>query len=271
MTNKDALVVTLSDMHSGGTTALCPNRFFQGKHTNHTPTSDQVRMWKHFEKCAAEIRKARKGKTLWLVHDGDAIDGVHHDTLEIFTRMVNEQMDVHVELMQAFKKMVDFREGDRLYYVTGTQVHVEDTEDLIAQRVGAIPDGPVHVFDELRLEINGKRVVWVHHGPSAGKGANRGNALRSWLKNIFYDSIAEGQVPPHYVITGHTHDPDWNTYNGRMNGKYHQMQGLICPSWQMKTRYALKVAPVKKNKIGLQYFVITKDGIIGDPVELLME
>ena len=268
---KDTVIVPLSDMHSGSTTALCPNRFMQFKHTNHTPLSAQVRMYEHFEKCAGVVREARKGKDLVVVCVGDAIDGVHHDTLQIFTRLVNEQMDVHEELMTCFKKAVGFKATDRLYYVTGTEVHVEDTEDLLAHRLGAVPNGPVSAFDELYLDVNSRRLWFSHHGRSPGKGANKGNTLRNWLKDVYHEAMQEGIAPPDFVITGHTHNPYYENYVARRDGHYHIIHGLICPSWQQKTRYAYKVAPLVKNKIGMQHFTVTKDGHITDPVEMLMD
>ena len=240
--------------------------------TNHMPNSEQVRIWEHFQYCAGVIAEVRKGKSIVLVHNGDAIDGNHHGTLQIAPRLPNEQKDIHVELMMHFQKRVGFTRGDRLYYTIGTEVHTGDIEHKIGEDLGAVetPDG-VRAFDELLLEINGKRIQWTHHGPRAGDGPNRGNAFRNWLRNRFYDEINEGQVPPHFIITGHTHDPFWQIFIGRYQGEYFSVRGLISPSWQAKTRYAHSKAPLVKNKIGLQYFVVTKDGTISDPVELLMK
>jgi hypothetical protein len=185
---------------------------------------------------------------------------------------VNEQRDIHEELMAHFTKKIGLTRGDLLYYTAGTEIHTGDIEDEIGRDLGAVetPSG-LYAFDELRLNIFERRCWWVHHGPFSGKGANRGNPVRNWLRNIFFDERGEGKDPPHYVITAHTHDPDWNDYVGRYNGEYFRMQGLITPSFQMKTRYAYGKAPLKKNKIGLQYFTITRDGMISDPVELLMK
>jgi len=259
-------------MHSGGTTALFPKRFVQFQHGNHTPTDEQKRMFDHFSECAKVIAKERKGKRLVIVHDGDAIDGDHHNSLQVVTRLKNEQMDIHIDLMDYFLQTVNFdRRSDKLYYVTGTEVHTGDTEHLIGEDLGAVqnPDG-LYAWDELDLEVNGKRIWFVHHGPSAGKGANQGNALRNWLRDWFMEEQFEGYHPPHFVITGHTHKPYWSDFIGRYNGGYHRIQGMICPSWQSKTRYGFMRAPMQRGKIGLQYFVITKDGIIGEPVEMLM-
>ena len=266
---KDTLVVPISDMHSGGTTALFPNRFLQFKHGNHTPVKQQKAMFKHWSFCAEKIAKERKGKKLIIVHDGDAIEGYHHNSHQVVTMLEEEQIEIHVELMDFFLKAVGG--ADELYYVTGTEVHTNDGESRIGEDLDAVPNGDLFAYDELRITVNGQRLWFVHHGPTAGKGANRGNALRNWLKNIFYECLHEGMPPPHVIVTGHTHNPDWNNYVGRVDGSYHLVRGLICPSWQQKTRFAYKAAPLLTNKIGLQYFTITKDGLISDPVEWIMK
>ena len=271
-TEKDALVVVLSDMHSGSTKALFPNRFWQFQHTNHTPTDDQKAMWGHFETCAKGIQQARKGKRLIVVHDGDAIEGVHNGSPQIVTRLKEEQVQIHVDLMDYFLRTVGFDRGDRLYYTIGTETHTDDNEECCAADLDAeeTPDGR-HVFNALEMQVNGRALWFTHHGPYAGRGANKGNSLRNWLRDIFWESLEASKQPPDMVVTGHTHDPFYNTYVQNYRGSYHTVHGIICPSWQLKTRFAYKVAPIAKNKIGLASFVVHGDGEIRPPVMTLLE
>lgn len=273
--NKDTLVVSLLDMHTGSTVALCPNRFmtFSKQGNNHTPNSKQMSVYRHFEKCAADVANARNGKRLLIVNAGDAIEGWHHNMSELIPCNEKEQADLHIELMAQFKRRVDYdgRRGDKLYYTNGTETHVGDWEDYIGKQLGAVENGDLHVFDDLKLEINGKRIWWTHHGPAPGKGHNKGNGLRNWLKVQFYEAVQENEDPPHMIITGHVHNPFWDIYTGRYKGEYFPVRGLISPSWQQKTRYANGKVPFVKNKVGLQYFVIAADGQISDPVEMLMK
>jgi hypothetical protein len=232
----------------------------------------QVQMREHFERCAAAILTARKGKRLIVVHNGDAVDGVHHNTLQIFTRDKLEQVDLHVELMVQFKKWIGWQRGDELYYTKGTETHTDDNENEIGRQLDAVqsPDG-LYVYDDLKLEVNGDRLNWTHHGPTSGKGPNKGNSFRNWLRDRFYEAVNEGDLPPHVITTSHTHDPYWQIYIGRYQGCYFPVRGLICPSFQQKTRYANGKVPLQKNKIGLNFYTVAKNGMIGDPVELLME
>lgn len=267
---KDTLIIPLSDMHSGGATALFPPHFWQGKHNNHTPTKSQKAMFQHFDKCAEYVRKNRKNKRVVVVHNGDAIDGVHHGTLEVVTYSQNEQLDIHVELMEYFLDKIGFdrRKGDQLYYTEGTESHVRDDEDRLAKFLPVqLSDEGLLVHPELMLNINGRKVLFLHHGPTRGRGVNRGNPLRLWMGSLFWTNLLKGYDQPDLVITGHTHTPAYNTYVQ----DWKVIHGVICPSWQMKTRYANGKAPAETNEIGLIVLEIKADGEIKVPVPLIAE
>ena len=272
--NKDTLISILSDTHSGGSSALFPNRFWQFKHTNHTPTPKQRAMFEHFDKCAKYAGKARKNKRLIMVHDGDAIEGVHHGSIEAITFNRDEQCEVHVDLMDHFMKQARFsrKQGDRLFYVSGTESHVGDKEEGIAKDLCAEKtSNDTYVFDHLELEVNGRLVWFIHHGKARGKGANEGNALRNWLRDIFWECKKAGVRPPDLVVSGHTHTPAYGVYVVSDGDGYHMIHGIICPSWQQKTKFAKKVASVDRNQVGAAFVEIRADGEIRPPVILKQE
>lgn len=263
--HRDTLVIGLSDFHSGGTTSLFPNRFWQGQHQNHTPTQKQLDIWKHFETVAEYVRVNGNGKRLIVVHDGDATDGNTYGVQTITSNM-DEQAEIHIELMRHFLKAANFdKSQDKLYYVTGTEVHVGDIENSIAEKMGA--DG---VYDKLELEVNGKILIFVHHGKKRGAGANEGNGMRNWLRDVHHDYAKEGRRTPDMIISGHTHTPAWNNYVYRKGMDYHMIHGVIVPSWQAKTRFAVKVAPMDINHIGAVCVEIKEYGEIRIPKFLIM-
>lgn len=257
-------------MHSGGTTALFPPHFWQGKHNNHMPTKSQRAMFDHFMKCAEYVKKARKNKRLLVVHNGDAIDGVHHHTLQLVTFLKDEQLDLHIELMEYFLEEIGFdgRKGDKLYYTEGTEVHVDDKEDRIARYLPVQKNEEgLSVHPELLLNVNGRKVLFLHHGPRRGTGVNRGGPLRNWMGNLFWMNLLKGYEQPDLVVTGHTHAPAYNTYVQ----DWKIIHGVICPSWQMKTRYVNARNPIERNEIGLIVIEVKADGEIRTPVPLIAE
>lgn len=259
-------------MHSGGSTALFPNRFWQFKHGNHTPDAKQKEMWEHFAKCAEYVKQNRKGKRLIVIHDGDAIEGVHHHSLQAVTFDTDEQADIHIELMDYFLQTVNYGENDKLFYVSGTEAHVGEKEEKIAKDLQAErPSKEARIFDHLELELNGRLLWMIHHGKARGRGPNEGNSLRNWLRDVHFDCRKLGKRSPDLVISGHTHTPSWNVFIAREQTDFHMIHGVIAPSWQAKTRFAYKVAPVDVNEIGLVTIDVKADGEIRMPHFELMQ
>lgn len=265
--NKDTLLVIMSDLHSGSNYALFPDRVWRGLNENtHTPTSNQQRIRAQFLRYADQVKAARKNKAVKLVINGDAIDGDHHNSGDVCTKNELEQADIHIELMNEFQKRIGWQRGDEIYYTRGTQTHTHNMEDYIGREMNAVPDGDFYCHELLKLKVNGKSAWFVHHGPSAGAGANEGNSMRNWLKVIYFDALKDKSEIPDIVVTGHVHTPTYVPYGWRDGMKFFMMHGIILPSWQLKTRYAHMVAPVSKNKIGGVFIEIKADGTVAIPV-----
>lgn len=273
--NKDTFVTVLSDMHSGGSTALFPNKqWWFDTERNHTPNAKQVSIFQHFDKCTQYARVNSRNKRHIIIHNGDAIEGAHHNTIQIVTPVLDEQVRIHMDLMHGFMKKSKFdgRKGDKLYYVKGTETHTLDKEKEIAEKLKAQKnDNGEHIFDFLELEINGRLLWLLHHGKGRGRGAAEGNSLRNWLRDVYFDCVKTNRRPPDMVISGHTHTPTWNVYVVSNGNGFHMMHGIVCPSFQSKTRFAYKVAPVEKNEVGAVFLEIKADGEIKTPVILRME
>jgi len=253
-------------MHSGSNYALFPDREWSGtKENNHKPTSRQIEIREQFLKYAAEVRTARKGKRVKVVHNGDAIDGDHHRSGDVCTVNLLEQAKIHVELMTEFQKLIDWQRGDEIYYTRGTQTHVNEMETYIGEQMNAVPYGIFYVHDLLRLEINGTVSSFVHHGPARGDGPNEGNPIRNWLRNIQQEAIKDGKPVGDGFWVGHVHYPSYCTYIWRDKMNFKTMHGIITPSWQLKTSFGWQVASMKSEKIGGTYQEIKADGTMGVP------
>jgi Ni/Co efflux regulator RcnB len=144
----------------------------------HTATPLQRRIGDHMKRFCETIAGKRAGSKLILVHNGDAIDGDHHSSGDVCTTNELEQSEIHIELMENIKKMMDWQRGDELHYTRGTHVHVKHWEDYIADKLMA------SISERLEIDINGRLFVWSHHGAAAGVGANEGNALRNKIKSL---------------------------------------------------------------------------------------
>jgi len=265
--NSDTIQAVISDLHTGSIHALTVARKWKGERTMWVfPRSEQVAMREHLDRYTGEVAKARNGKKLKLIVNGDAIDGDHHNTPDVFTRDINEMADLHIEIMADIQKKMGWQKGDELYYIKGTEVHTSDKEHYIAEQLNAIPDKEGnYAHDSFDVVTNGKVSRFVHHGPGAGAGANEGNAVRNWLKAIHYDAMKDGIETPDIIYTGHVHNPTYATFETRKGMDYKIIHGIITPSWQAKNRYAWMKAPVSRNKIGGVIHEIKEDGTICVP------
>lgn len=259
-------------MHTGSSTALFPRSGYQGDgdEDNHvSPNKRQVSMYPAFVRYAGEVAQARKGKRLIVVNLGDGIDGFHHGSMQESLFQEDDQCAAHVVLMQEFMKRTGYsrKNGDELHYVRGTEVHVGKAEDKMAKELGAVrAESGSYVSEVLTLNINGFVNLFLHHGKERGAGLNEGNALRNSLRDIRSDREKDDLPPIDALWSGHTHAYTWTSHIARRrNGQFHQLHGIICPSFQAKTRYAYGKVPAAVNSVGGVYVKIGADGTFGVP------
>jgi len=275
---KKIKIIPLSDLHTGSSTALFP--YYDGtdlgyephknmtgdggwkfKHMKWSPTAKQYKMFQHFTRCAEQIAQSRSEYKFIVVENGDGIDGKHHETPQLATRQISEQVQVHTWLMKYFLHKIGFSRtlGDALYIGAGTEVHDGDEEDNIAVQLGAdvLPNGE-DAFDFLPMDANGRRLWFLHQGASAGRGLSTGNALHNWMKNQYFQSLEDGRVIPDIVMSGHYHRSVYDTFT-RNDRTIH---GIILPPFQLKTRFGNKVAAAELEEVGIRTIDINEAGDI---------
>jgi len=271
--NKDTLHVVMSDMHSGSVNALTVDRIWRGQQTaDIQPSPAQQRIREQFVKFADAVKIARINCKVRLILNGDLIEGVHHNQSQIFTQDELEMAEISAELINEFKGRIDWQQGDEVYVTRGTTTHVKTLENRIGQEVGAVMDGDFYVHSKLTLNTNGIISVIAHTGPSVGKGQNEGNSLRNFMNNYYISCCKDGIECPSIFYFAHVHQPYYSVIEERLPGfSFRTLHGIITPSWQTKTVYALDKMPMERNRIGGVYQLITADGMIGTPVFSVLE
>lgn len=277
--SNDIYVLPVSDLHAGSTAAVFPYWYGQDlgispppqmrdsgtwrfKHSIYTPTNKQIGLFSTFTECAKQIAEKRKGKRLVILGNGDMIDGAHHGTHQLATHNIGEQREVAVFLLKYLFSLVGFdkSKGDKFFMVQGTESHDGDEEDSIASQLQAETyRDRESVGDFLQLDINGKLFWLLHQGAGVGKGMNKGNALRNWMKNKYIERLEEGLRPPDVVMSGHYHEP-WYEPLARNNKIV--MHGMILPAWQLKTRFGYRVAAAEFERVGFYPVKVFGDGRI---------
>lgn len=271
--NKDTLHTVISDLHTGSIHALTVDRVWKGQKTSDIyPNSGQIAIRKQFVKYTADVKERRKNCRVRLIINGDCLEGIHHSSNDTFTMDELEMAEVAVELIEEFKRGIAWQRGDEVYVMRGTTVHVKSLENYIGREVNAVACGGFYVHNRLLLDTNNVKSVTVHTGPNVGKGQNEGNSLRNFMNNYYVSGLKDGERTPDIFYFAHTHNPYYAVIEQREKDMiFRTLHGIITPSWQMKTTYALDKMPHAKNRIGGVMQLITADGLIGTPQFSVME
>lgn len=259
---KDSKFIVPSDLHIGGSTAIFPPKITlpplmaNEKQRVYTADPHQLSIFNHMMKQARRIKKESIGKQKVIVFNADLIEGLHHNTIQLKLPMVSDMVTVAIDVIETFLQEVGFsvKNGDELYFGSGTESHVGYSEVNIAKHFSHLG---AEYYDELKLKKHGKNIWFTHQWVGVGKGHNEGNALYNALKSLYYDCLKEGKQMPDLAIGSHFHKAGLGSYTQKFKTYY----GLITPSLQMKTRFGQKVSAFERNDVGFIEFDLTKDGL----------
>lgn len=113
-------VTVVSDLHVGSSLGLCPEGgILMGEQGKYLPSKLQqsVRQaWEGFFNYADRLSQGADSTT--LVINGDAVDGVHHNTVALATNNIEVQESAAIQVLTAVKPRFD-----RIYMVKGTEAH----------------------------------------------------------------------------------------------------------------------------------------------------
>ena len=86
----------------------------------------------------------------------------------------------------------------------------------------------------MTVDIDGVRVDLAHHGRAGFRPWT--SSAASLASEIMLDYAQSGLPLPHYIFRGHLHTMDDS------GSKFENTRLIQCPSWQLRTTYANRVA-----------------------------
>jgi len=234
-----------SDLHCGSPVGLLPPRQWQLRSANVVQSKVQRAIWTHW---ANLYKSVQDHKILTLIFNGDLVEGVHHASKQLTTLYMQEQEQIATDAVDRALQFAKWSsKTDKLYFVDGTAVHADESEERIAS------DFPSVEFCENRkthpaLMLNTPQGgLWVSHkGPGVGEGFNEGNSLRNKIKHIYVTCLKSGRKPPRFVIYSHRHVKCHVTVE--MGDSV--IDAWILPSFCAKSEFAYTVDPFGKTEIG---------------------
>ena len=207
------LLACVSDVHAGGTTALCPDKITLDDGGEYHASKAQrwlMQCWKEYWAKVDDRRNELKAE-LYAVFNGDAVEGDHHKTTQIMSANPNAQAAVWnaaISVPLALKP-------NRIVMVRGTEAHVgqsASSEERIAdglwrdkRPIVRDPDTGTASWWHWRPELQGVRVDVTHHGKMGQLPRTRGSNLVLYAWNILDEHAENGHPPPHLCLRGHNH------------------------------------------------------------------
>ena len=230
--------IVISDTHSGCASALCPPSVKLDDGGTYSPSTLQAKiygMWREFwDEWVPEVTH---GEPYGVIHNGDGIDGKHHNSTTQISQNIEDQVNIAYELLSP---IVAACEG-RYYHIRGTEAHVGQSaqdEERLAKRLGALPNdqGQFARYD-LWKQIGGGLVHCLHHVGSTGSQAYEATAVMKELTESFIEAARWGNQAPDLIVRSHRHRsikitiPTANT----------MAQAVVTPCFQGKTPFAWKI------------------------------
>lgn len=232
-------LVAISDTHSGCKLALCPP---DGVHLDeggtYHPSELQMKLWEFWrEFWDVAVPEFTHGEPFAVLHNGDALDGVHHGATHQISNNLADQASIAHTLLQP---IVERCEG-RYYHIRGTEAHVGKSaqdEERLAKSLGAIPneDGQ-HARYDIWIRLGQGLIHALHHIGTTGSLGFEATALNKELAELYTQSAAWGYEAPSLILRSHRHrycETAFPTSKGKA-------RAIVTPCWQAKTVFAWRI------------------------------
>lgn len=178
-------VLVLSDTHCGSVSGLTPPGWGRADCPWLSP------FWDWFTSTLKQI-----GPVDDLIMNGDTVDGEGKKGAAYHLNAnVKDQQEMTEEIVDQVK-------ADRRYFVRGTGFHTDSGlcyEDAIAEAFNT------KALDDLRLEINGRRLHARHVAGRSDTPYGQGTQIAKELTNELMQGSFEGYEPADLIIRSHVH------------------------------------------------------------------
>lgn len=254
------LLAVVSDIHAGGTTAVCPPEITLDDGGKYTASKAQQWLWEcwgdYWHQVAAQ-RAALNAKLVVLIN-GDAVEGQHHKTTQIMSGNPNAQAAAWNDVIRPVLAL----KPNHIVMTRGTSAHVGESacaEERIAD--GLRRDKRPIVDDAATgaaslwhwyADIAGVTIDATHHGRIGQREHTRSSQVVLYAHDVHLSYTKRGETPPMLAFRGHNH-------------KFADSFDACAPrvvatgAWQLGTGHVHKVAPDSIADIGGAYAVI-RDG-----------
>lgn len=232
-------IIVVSDTHCGCQLALMPPTITldNGQIVKQSPL--QKKMWAMWENFWDEwVPQVTKGEPYFIVHNGDAIDGVHHNSVTQITHNITDQIQIARDVLMP---RIQHPKCKGYYHIRGTEAHVgksAQSEEGLARSLGAIPDaiGNYARWD-MWLRLSKYLLHFTHHVGTTSSASYESTAVYKELVEAYTEAGRWLNEPPDCVIRSHRH----RQFEIKIATKKGYGMTLVTPAWQLKTPFVYRL------------------------------
>jgi len=251
-------LVVVSDLHVGSTIGLCPPGIQLDDGGTYRASKAQRWLWDRWNEAWEYVAKVQKGD-LWVVFNGDLVDGDHHNTHQLFSRSEEKQSDVCIDIIDPI-----VQEATESFILRGTQSHVGQSgmwEERIARDLDTNGDeaAGTKTWWHLPLTCDSVRFDFAHFGKVGYRRWTLPNAANTLASEIMQDYFDTKGKAPHVVVRSHRHQ----FVDTGMN---YPVRVVQTPAWQLASGYVRSYLPTALADIGLLIFTCDEGQYTMEPV-----
>jgi hypothetical protein len=231
-------LVVVSDTHVGCRLGLVPDTGWKlDDGWWYKPSALQKTLWRYWREFWDEfVPEATHGEPYAVVHNGDALDGVHHKSVSQWTHNMEDQRRCAEAILSPV-----VRQAQRYYHIRGTEAHVGSSaqdEESLARSLGALPneDGQFARYD-LWIKVGGCLGHFLHHIGATGSQAYESTALMREIVEEYVEAARWNQPIPDFTIRSHRH----RHISITMPTVRGPATVAVTPCWQGKTPFVWKI------------------------------
>lgn len=248
MSGRDVFAI-VSDLHCGSTLGLCPPSGVQLDEGGwYTPSFAQKALWGAWEEYWQTVKATlREGDRLFVVIQGDWVDGDHHGTAQIISR--NMAATQHAIALATIQPAIDLN-PTRFIVIRGTEVHVGGSgaheealaRDLPIPTIGNDKTGALSHW-HWQCESQGVLMDFAHHGSVGKLPHTRSNPAKTLAVKIMVAAAKHGTRMPDVVYRSHAHQAA-DTFSE------FPVRVIQTRAWQLSTAYVERIAAGSLPEIG---------------------
>lgn len=239
-------VIAISDTHFGCQFGLChPDGVALDGGGIYRPNRAQLQVARWWDEFWLWAKQHIGNNSFSVVHNGDAVDGVHHGSTHQWSHNHTDQHRAAVKMLLPIAEMAR-ASGGNYFHIRGTEAHVGqsgENEEQLARELGAVPnqDGQ-HARWELYMGLGQYLIHFSHHIGTSGSAAYETSAVARELMAAHEIAARWNERPPNVIVRSHRH----TRCKVAFPSAHGDIIGEVTPAWQLRTPFAYKIAGARQ-------------------------